>query len=299
MNRVRAGLALSQQYNSRIDREADYFASHPDYVERVFDRAAPYLEYIVDQVQKRGLPMELALLPVIESAFQPYAYSRASASGLWQFIASTGSRFSLKQDWWYDGRRDIVAATGAALDYLTYLHDMFDDDWLLAIAAYNCGESNVQKAIRRNKAAHKRTDFWNLRLPAETRGYVPRLLAIKRIVANPGDYGLSIDGIPDEPYFEQVETGGQISIEVAAELAGISTERDVRAQPGLPSLGDRPQGPAQACWCRPAPPMPSVPTCCNSRPTSGCAWSATPCARATPSPASRCASAPMRSTCRS
>jgi membrane-bound lytic murein transglycosylase D len=243
LDRVRSGLALGKQFNSRIDREADYFANHPDYVERTFDRAAPYLHYIVHRVQARGLPLELALLPVIESAFQPYAYSRASASGLWQFMAATGSRFSLKQDWWYDGRRDIVAATDAALDYLTYLHDMFNGDWLLAIAAYNCGEANVSKAIRRNKAAGKRTDFWNLRLPAETRGYVPRLLAITRIVANPEDFGLAIDGIPDTPYFEPVETGGQISIEVAAELAGITTEQMYELNPAYHRWATDPSGP--------------------------------------------------------
>ncbi len=243
MERVRAGLALGEHFNSRIDREADYYASHPEYVERVFDRAAPYLHYIVNEVEARGLPLELALLPVIESAFQPYAYSSASASGLWQFIASTGSRFSLKQDWWYDGRRDIVAATRAALDYLTYLHDLFGGDWLLAIAGYNCGEANVQKAIRRNKSAGKRTDFWNLRLPSETRGYVPRLLAISRIVAKPEDYGLAIVGIPDEPYFEAVETGGQISIEVAAELAGISTDEMYELNPAYHRWATDPSGP--------------------------------------------------------
>jgi len=245
LERVRHGLQLGAQYNSRIDREADYFANHPDYVARTFDRAAPYLQYIVNEVEKRGLPAELALLPVIESAFQPYAYSRASASGIWQFIASTGTRFSLKQDWWYDGRRDIVAATQAALDYLTYLHDMFDGDWLAAIAAYNCGEAGVQRAINRNRAAHKPVDFWNLKLPAETRAYVPRLLAVARIVAKPEEYGLSIDGIPDAPYFVPVETGGQISIEVAAELAGISTEDMYDLNPAYHRWATDPGGPYQ------------------------------------------------------
>ncbi len=162
LNRVRAGLVLTDIHNSRIDTEADWFARNPQYIERVFTRAAPYLHYIVSQVEARGLPMELALLPVIESAFQPYAYSRARADGLWQFIPSTGGRFGLKQDWWYDGRRDVVAATQAALDYLTYLNDMFAGNWLHAIAAYNCGEGNVARAIRNNQAARKPIDFWNL-----------------------------------------------------------------------------------------------------------------------------------------
>ncbi len=241
--RVRRGLALGKHYNSRIDKEADYFANNPQYVERVFSRAAPYMYYIVGEVEARGLPLELALLPIIESAFQPYAYSRARASGLWQFMAATGSRFQLKQDWWYDGRRDVVAATGAALDYLTYLYDMFDGNWLHAIAAYNCGEGNVQKAIRRNKAAGKRTDFWNLKLPAETKGYVPRLLAMTRIVAEPESYGLAIEGIPDTAYFVKAETGGQISIEVAAELAGVTTEQMYDLNPAYHRWATDPTGP--------------------------------------------------------
>jgi membrane-bound lytic murein transglycosylase D len=243
LDRVRAGLRLRQHYHSRIDREADWFARNPEYVERVFQRAAPYLHYIVTEVERRGLPMELALLPVIESAFQPFAYSRARAMGLWQFIPTTGTRFNLKQDWWYDGRRDIVASTQAALDYLTYLHEHFDGDWLHAIAAYNTGEGNVARAIRRNRAEKRRVDFWNLRLPAETRAYVPRLLAMAAIVAEPEKYGLSIEGIPDRPYFEQVETGGQISIEVAAELAGITTEEMYDLNPAYHRWATDPTGP--------------------------------------------------------
>lgn len=243
LDRVRRGLALGRHHNSRIDREADYFARNPEYVERVFTRAAPYLHYIVTEVETRGLPMELALLPIIESAFQPYAYSRARATGLWQFMAATGGRFGLKQDWWYDGRRDVVAATQAALDYLTYLNDMFGGDWLLAIAAYNTGEGNVSRAVKRNRAAGKRTDFWNLKLPAETRAYVPRLLAMTRIVADPDLYGLAIEGIPDAPYFERVETGGQISIEVAAELAGITTEEMYDLNPAYHRWATDPTGP--------------------------------------------------------
>jgi membrane-bound lytic murein transglycosylase D len=158
-------------------------------------------------------------------------------------MPATGGRFGLKQDWWYDGRRDVVAATQAALDYLEYLHDMFGGDWLHAIAAYNCGEGNVSRAIKRAKAAKKRTDFWNLKLPAETRGYVPRLLAMSRIVADPEVHGLSIEGMPDEPYFQRVETGGQISIEVAAELAGISTAEMYDLNPAHHRWATDPTGP--------------------------------------------------------
>lgn len=243
LDRVRAGLALGKHYHSNIDREADWFARNPEYIERVFNRAAPYLHYIVEEVHKRGLPMELALLPVIESAFQPFAYSSARAMGLWQFIPATGTRFNMKQDWWYDGRRDVVAATQGALDYLTYLRDLFNGDWLHAIAAYNAGEGNVGRAIKRNRDAKKRVDFWNLSLPAETRGYVPRLLAMAAIVAEPDKYGLTIEGIPDQPYFEQVETGGQISIEVAAELAGITTEQMYDLNPAYHRWATDPTGP--------------------------------------------------------
>jgi membrane-bound lytic murein transglycosylase D len=243
LERIRAGLKLAEIRNSRIDREANWFANNPEYVERTFTRAAPYLHYIVGEVEARGLPLELALLPVIESAFQPYAYSSARADGLWQFISATGGRYGLKQDWWYDGRRDVVAATQAALDYLMALHDMFDGDWLQAIAAYNCGEGNVARAIRRNQAAHKKTDFWNLKLPAETRSYVPRLLAMRDIVANPEKYGLSIEGMPDIPYFAKVETGGQISMEVAAELAGITTEEMYALNPAYHRWATDPTGP--------------------------------------------------------
>jgi membrane-bound lytic murein transglycosylase D len=243
LERVRTGMSLGEFRNSRIDTEADWFARNPQYVERVFTRAGPYLHYIVSQVEARGLPMELALLPVIESAFQPYAYSSARATGLWQFISSTGGRFGLKQDWWYDGRRDVVAATQAALDYLEYLHTMFDGDWLHAIAAYNCGEGNVAKAIRRNQTARKPVDFWNLKLPKETQGYVPRLLAMSRIVSDPEVYGLAIEGMPDVPYFQRVETGGQISMEVAAELAGLTTAEMYDLNPAHHRWATDPTGP--------------------------------------------------------
>jgi membrane-bound lytic murein transglycosylase D len=243
LDRMRAGMALPAVKNSRIDREAAWYARNPEYIERTFTRAAPYLQYIVGEVEARGMPLELALLPVIESAFEPYAYSRARAVGLWQFMPMTGSRFSLKQDWWYDGRRDVVAATTAALDYLEYLHDMFDGDWLLAIGAYNCGEGNVSRAVKANRRAGRKTDFFSLKLPAETRGYVPRLLAMSRLVADPEDFGLEIVGMRDEPYFLRVETGGQINMAVAAELSGITTEEMYALNPAHHRFATDPTGP--------------------------------------------------------
>jgi len=185
----------------------------------------------------------IALLPVVESAFEPYAYSRARASGLWQFIPETGSRFGLKQDWWYDGRRDIVEATRAALDYLQALHDEFNGDWLLAIAAYNCGELAVEHAVDLNRRAGKPIDFWSLHLPAETRAYVPKLLAMKRLVSDPETYGLSISHIPNQPYFTRVDTHGQINLKLAAEIAGITDEELYELNPAFHRWATDPTGP--------------------------------------------------------
>jgi membrane-bound lytic murein transglycosylase D len=240
--RMRAGFQLGDHDELRVDREADWFASHPDYIERTFTRAAPYLHHILQEVEARGLPLELAVLPVIESSFEPYAYSRARAAGLWQFIPGTGTRFGLKQDWWYDGRRDVVAATRAALDYLEFLHGEFDD-WLLAVAAYNCGENAVARQIAINTKAGKPTDFWHLNLPKETRAYVPKLLAMARLVASPDEYGLDFSALPNEAYFARVDTGGQIDLRVAAELAGLSTEELYALNPAYHRWATDPSGP--------------------------------------------------------
>jgi membrane-bound lytic murein transglycosylase D len=222
--RVRAGFQLPDPNRAPIDTQLNFYARNPDYVERVFGRAELYLYHIVSEVERRGMPLELALLPVIESAFEPYAYSSSRASGLWQFIPGTGQRFGMPQNWWYDGRRDVLESTRAALDYLQFLHDEFDGDWLLAVAGYNCGENCVARAVRANLAAGRPTDFWSLKLPTETRAYVPKLLAMKRLIARPEGYGLAISGIPNEPYFVRVDVDGQIDLKLAAELAGISSE---------------------------------------------------------------------------
>jgi membrane-bound lytic murein transglycosylase D len=189
------------------------------------------------------MPLELALLPVVESAFEPYAYSRARASGLWQFIPGTGSRFGLKQDWWYDGRRDVVESTRAALDYLQYLHDEFNGDWLLAIAAYNCGEATVERELRANRAAGRPTDFWALRLPRETRAYVPKLLAMKRLVRDPGAYGLSMSPIPNQPYFARVATLGQVNLKIAGQIANVSPDELYELNPAFHRWATDPSGP--------------------------------------------------------
>ncbi len=243
--RIRSGFSLPNPEQRAIEVQLNWYANNPEYLERVFGRAELYMHYIVEQLEKRKMPRELALLPVVESAFEPYAYSRARASGLWQFIPGTGTNYGLRQNWWYDGRRDVVESTRAALDYLQALHDEFDGDWLLAIAAYNCGEGAVARAIRRNRSAGRPTDFWNLKLPTETRAYVPKLLAMSRLVANPDNYGLEFSRIPDEAYFTPVKTGGQIDLQVVADLAGISKEEIYELNPAFHRWATDPVGPYQ------------------------------------------------------
>ncbi|MGH8289065.1 MAG: LysM peptidoglycan-binding domain-containing protein [Steroidobacteraceae bacterium] len=242
-DRIRSGFLLPDPDEPTIDEQLNWYASNPDYLQRAFGRSDMYLYYIVTQLEARHMPLELALLPVIESAFEPYAYSRARASGLWQFISPTGTRFGLKQDWWYDGRRDVVASTNAALDYLQALHDEFNGDWLLAIAAYNCGELAVQHAVQVNEVEHRPIDFWDLRLPRETEAYVPKLLAMKRLVEDPAKYGLAFTAIPNQPYFARVKTPGQINLQVAAQIAGISAEEVYDLNPAFHRWATDPTGP--------------------------------------------------------
>jgi membrane-bound lytic murein transglycosylase D len=243
-DRMRAGFQLEDGADHRaVDEQLRYYAGNPAYLQRAFGRADLYLYHIVTQLEARGMPLEIALLPVVESAFEPYAYSRASASGLWQFIPGTGSHFGLKQDWWYDGRRDIMESTRAALDYLQYLHDEFNGDWLLAIAAYNCGEATVERAARANRAAGRRVDFWSLRLPRETRAYVPKLLAMKRLVHDPATYGLAISPIPNQPYFARVATTSQINLKIAGQIANVSPEELYELNPAFHRWATDPAGP--------------------------------------------------------
>lgn len=244
-DRIRAGFQLKEVNSKAVDRQFDYYAAHPEYLDRVFDRAGLYLYHIVKEIEARGMPMELALLPVVESAFEPYAYSSARAAGLWQFIPPTGSRFGLKQNWWYDGRRDVLESTRAALDYLQFLHDEFNGDWLLAVAGYNCGEQCVARALKANRAAGGGTDFWSVsaRLPKETRAYVPKLLGMARLMASPQDYDIEFSAIPNEPYFARVDTQGQIDMKLAADLAGIPYEELYELNPAFHRWATDPAGP--------------------------------------------------------
>jgi len=242
-DRMRAGFALPEVERPAVAQQLTWFTENPDFVQRSFARAELYLYHIVTQLEARHMPLELALLPVIESAYQPYALSRTHALGLWQFMSGTASRFGLKQNWWYDGRRDVIESTRAALDYLQSLHEEFHGDWLLAIAAYNCGEMLVERAVAANQAAGLPTDFWDLRLPAETRAYVPQLLAMKRLVKTPEAYGFTFSGIPNRPYFTRVDTGGQIDLRVAAEIAGVSPEVVYELNPAFHRWATDPSGP--------------------------------------------------------
>jgi membrane-bound lytic murein transglycosylase D len=222
--RLRREFSLQPVMNARVQAEMDWFLRNPDYLDRVFTRAQRYLPFIIDELEERELPMELALLPIVESAFDPFAYSHGRAAGLWQMIPGTARRFGVRQNWWYDGRRDIVDSTNAALDYLTYLRDLMDGDWLHAIASYNSGEGNVLRAIKRNRAKSQPTDFWNLSVPRETSAYVPRLLALVEIVREPAAFGLILPDLVDEPQFVVADIDGQLDLALAAELAGMDLD---------------------------------------------------------------------------
>ncbi len=236
------GLDLSIE-NDRIRVQRDWYARHPQYFTRVTTRSERYLHYIIEQAEARDMPLELALLPIVESAFDPFAYSHGRAAGPWQFIPSTGDYFGMKRTWWQDQRRDILKSTNAALDYLQQLSDRFEGDWLLALASYNAGGGTVSRAIRRNEEAGKPTDFWNLSLPRETTAYVPKLLAIAQIVQDPDSYGVTLHPIRNEAYFSTVDTGGQIDLAQAARLADISVEELYLLNPAYNRWATSPDGP--------------------------------------------------------
>ncbi len=227
----------------RINQQLQWYIKHPRYLERVTERAQRYHHYVLSRVLARGLPAELALLPIVESAYDPFAYSHGRAAGPWQFIPGTAKHFGLRKSWWYDGRRDIRASTRAALDYLSQLHQRFDGDWHLALAAYNAGGGNVSKAIRYNKQRQRPTDFFSLELPRETRAYVPKLLALAKIFKQPQAYGLTLTPLLDEPYFAAVETGSQLDLAQAAELAATSIDELYLLNPGFNQWATDPQGP--------------------------------------------------------
>lgn len=221
--RIRAGYRLTPLVSPLVRGWEQYYSSRPDYVARMVDRSSRFLYHVVEEVERRKMPTEIVLLPMIESAYNPQAYSRAHASGMWQFIPSTGKLYGLNQNYWYDGRRDVLAATSAALDYLEKLHGMFGD-WNLALAAYNWGEGAVGRAIARNQARGLPTDYESLTMPAETRNYIPKLMAVRNIVTYPEHYGITLADIPNQPYFATVITHRHIDVKLAASFAELSLE---------------------------------------------------------------------------
>jgi membrane-bound lytic murein transglycosylase D len=241
--RLRGRFSWAKVTDPAVVREAKWYAGHQQYVDRVFQRGDLYLFHIVEELERRGMPAELALLPIVESAFDPFAYSHGRAAGLWQIIPGTGKRLGLAQNWWFDGRRDVLDSTRAALDYLAQMHEQFGGDWLLAVAGYNSGEGNVARALRRAEADGKPKDFWGIKsyLPAETRTYVPRLLAVRDLVADPLKYGMTLPALANEAQFTVVETGGQIDMALAAELAGIDRLYSLNA--GVNRWATDPEGP--------------------------------------------------------
>src|SRR5690554_3319695 len=231
------------QKNPRIDSQLRWYASHQSYLDRISERGKRYLYYIVEQMEERDIPAEIALLPIVESAFEPFAYSHGLASGVWQFIPSTGRSFGLHEDWWYDGRRDIRASTDAAITFLSALQRQFDGDWELALAAYNSGAGTVRRAIRKNERLGKPTDFWSLHLPRETREYVPKLIALAKLLRDADEYGVVFNRIPNEPYFAVVETYGQIDLAQIAELSQTDINEIYQLNPAYKQWATHPNGP--------------------------------------------------------
>jgi membrane-bound lytic murein transglycosylase D len=229
--RLRAGFAMPELPTPLVEEKERFYLSKPDALQRMFARGGRYLHYIVEEVEKRGMPTELALLPFVESAMNPVALSSAQAAGLWQFIPSTGRQYELSQNWWVDNRRDVVQSTRAALDYLQKIYEMHDRDWFLALASYNWGENAVARAVKNNRARGKPTDYLSLSMPNETRHYVPKLIALKHIVLRADELGLALPAVPNRPYFATIEKTRPIDLKLAAQFAGMSVEEFVALNP--------------------------------------------------------------------
>ena len=241
--RIRNDFSFNIPENPRLIAQRDWYAKHPTYINRIVKRAEPFLHYIVEELEANDIPLEVALLPVVESAFDPFAYSHSSASGMWQFMPATGTRFGMNQDWWYDGRRDVIDSTQGAIAYLKYLNKFFDGDWLLALAAYNSGEGRVQRAVRKNAKLNKPTDFWSLDLPKETQAYVPKLLALADIIKRPEALGVKLKKIENTPVISIVDIGSQLDLSKAAGLSQITLAELQRLNAGFNRWSTSPNGP--------------------------------------------------------
>ena len=229
--RIRSGFAMPDLKSALVEQNRRRYLAHPESLQRMFERGNRYLHFIVEELERRGLPMELALLPFVESAMNPVALSHARASGLWQFIPETGRRYELSQDWWVDERRDVVRSTRAALDYLQAIHAMHGNDWFLALASYNWGENAVARAVRQNRARGLPGTYLHLQMPRETRHYVPKLIALRQIVAQPNRYGVTLPELPDRPYFTSITKTRPIDLALAARFAGMPVEEFLSLNP--------------------------------------------------------------------
>lgn len=229
--------------NPEVKAQIQWYVRNPKMFNKIIERAAPYMYFIMQQARQRNLPAELVLLPIMESAYNPDANSNKGAAGLWQLMHITASGYGLKQDSWYDGRRDISASTNAALNYLTYLQSHFSGDWLLTLAAYNAGQGNIKKSIRSNATAGKMIDFWSLKLPSETKSYVPRLLALANIISNPGRYSIKLPAIMNKPYLKQVNLGVPVDLAQTARLAGMNLDELKKFNPGYTRTVTGPNSP--------------------------------------------------------
>lgn len=241
--RIRQGMQLPVPDQKLVNQYRDWYIKNPQHLEIISERAAPYMYLIVEELEKRHLPIEIALLPIIESAFDPSASSASAASGLWQFTTPMASHFGLEMNWWYDGRRDVPASTTAALDMLEYLYDKTNNNWLYAIAAYNSGESRVLNAIKRNEKKGLKTDFWSLDLPSETERYVPQLLALAEVIKHADEYGITLAPISNNPSIEVVDIDSQIDLAMAAGLANMTTLELQKLNPGYNRWATSPLGP--------------------------------------------------------
>ncbi len=229
--------------NPKVQEQIDWIMNNQDFLYRSASRAAPYLYYILQQVHKRRLPAEVALLPIFESSFNPFASSPVGAAGIWQMMPDTASGYGIKQNWWYDGRRDVVISTQAALNYLAYLGNFFDGNWLYAIAAYDTGEGNLLSAIKKNIRYGESTDFWNLPVAQETKDYIPKLLALATVISHPERYPVELPYVRNAPYLAQVDIGTQIDLKHAATLAGLSFKELKQFNPGYNRGTTDPNGP--------------------------------------------------------
>jgi len=243
--RIRRELSWQKMHNAQIGQAREQFLGQPNYLPMVSERANLYLYYIVEEVQRRNMPMEIALLPLVESTLDPFASSSKHAAGLWQIMPATGRHLGLELGWWYDGRRDLRDSTRVALDYLEGLHQLFDEDWLLALAAYNSGKGRVARARKANRKKGLPTDYWSLKLPRETRNYVPRLIALSQIIAYPQAFDIAVPQVPNTPAFDVADTGGQLEMSRAAELAGIELSTLRSLNPGQLRWATSPDMPAE------------------------------------------------------